>query len=174
MCGPPAPRGWSRKIIVNRHALKNALLPVVTVIGIEFAFLMGGLVVTEQVFNLNGLGRLLVDSVTFNDYTMTQGIVMTIVLVFVLTNLRHRSPLRVARSAHPLQLRYLPWRPQISTGLEKDVLPPAPTRLAKDHGTSRASSRWGRRGCCWSWSSSLMALFADVMTAYDPELGRVL
>ena len=47
---------------------------------------MGGLVVTEQVFNLNGLGRLLVDSVTFNDYTMTQGIVMTIVLVFVMTN----------------------------------------------------------------------------------------
>ncbi len=49
-------------------------------------FLMGGLVVTEQVFNLNGLGRLLVDSVTQVDYTMTQGIVMVIVLVFVITN----------------------------------------------------------------------------------------
>ncbi len=46
----------------------------------------GSSVVTEQVFNLNGLGRLLVDSVTFSDYTMTQGIVMTIVLVFVFTN----------------------------------------------------------------------------------------
>lgn len=79
-------KGVVEKIIVNRHALRNAMLPVVTVIGIEFAFLMGGLVVTEQVFNLNGLGRLLVDSVTFNDYTMTQGIVMTIVLVFVMTN----------------------------------------------------------------------------------------
>ncbi|MEM7056843.1 MAG: ABC transporter permease [Pseudomonadota bacterium] len=79
-------KGVVEKVIVNRHALKNAMLPVVTVIGIEFAFLMGGLVVTEQVFNLNGLGRLLVDSVTFNDYTMTQGIVMTIVLVFVVTN----------------------------------------------------------------------------------------
>jgi peptide/nickel transport system permease protein len=79
-------KGLVEKVIVNRHALKNALLPVVTVIGIEFAFLMGGLVVTEQVFNLNGLGRLLVDSVTQNDYTMTQGIVMTIVLVFVMTN----------------------------------------------------------------------------------------
>lgn len=79
-------KGMVEKVIVNRHALKNAMLPVVTVIGIEFAFLMGGLVVTEQVFNLNGLGRLLVDSVTFNDYTMTQGIVMTIVLVFVMTN----------------------------------------------------------------------------------------
>jgi peptide/nickel transport system permease protein len=79
-------KGVREKIIVNRHALKNAMLPVVTVIGIEFAFLMGGLVVTEQVFNLNGLGRLLVDSVTFNDYTMTQAIVMVIVLVFVCTN----------------------------------------------------------------------------------------
>ncbi|MEM0989433.1 MAG: ABC transporter permease [Pseudomonadota bacterium] len=79
-------KGVVEKVIVNRHALKNAMLPVVTVIGIEFAFLMGGLVVTEQVFNLNGLGRLLVDSVTNNDYSMTQGIVMTIVLVFVVTN----------------------------------------------------------------------------------------
>ena len=79
-------KGMAEKIIVNRHALKNAMLPVVTVIGIEFAFLMGGLVVTEQVFNLNGLGRLLVDSVQQNDYSMTQGIVMVIVMVFVLTN----------------------------------------------------------------------------------------
>ena len=79
-------KGMAEKIIVNRHALKNAMLPVVTVIGIEFAFLMGGLVVTEQVFNLNGLGRLLVDSVTQNDYSMTQGIVMAIVLIFVFTN----------------------------------------------------------------------------------------
>ena len=79
-------KGLMEKVIVNRHALKNALLPVVTVIGIEFAFLMGGLVVTEQVFNLNGLGKYLVQSVTLNDYTATQAIVMIIVLVFVFTN----------------------------------------------------------------------------------------
>ncbi len=79
-------KGLVEKVVINRHALKNAMLPVVTVIGIEFAFLMGGLVVTEQVFNLNGLGRLLVDSVTLNDYSMTQAIVMLIVLVFVFTN----------------------------------------------------------------------------------------
>jgi peptide/nickel transport system permease protein len=79
-------KGLVEKLIINRHALKNALLPVVTVIGIEFAFLMGGLVVTEQVFNLNGLGNLLVQSVTSVDYSMTQGIVMVIVLVFVFTN----------------------------------------------------------------------------------------
>ena len=79
-------KGLIEKLVINRHALKNSLLPVITVIGIEFAFLMGGLVVTEQVFNLNGLGRLLVQSVTFNDYNMTQAIVMIIVLVFVLSN----------------------------------------------------------------------------------------
>ncbi len=74
------------KVIINRHALKNSLLPVVTVIGIEFAFLMGGLVVTEQVFNLNGLGKLFVESVLNNDYTMTQALVMIVVAVFVFTN----------------------------------------------------------------------------------------
>ena len=66
---------------------KNALLPVVTLIGIEFAFLIGGLVVTEQVFNLNGLGRLFVQAVQNQDYTLTQALVMLVVTIFVLTNL---------------------------------------------------------------------------------------
>lgn len=79
-------KGLLEKVIINRHALKNSLLPVVTVIGIEFAFLMGGLVVTEQVFNLNGLGKLFVESVLNNDYTMTQALVMIVVAVFVFTN----------------------------------------------------------------------------------------
>ncbi|EDP61437.1 putative peptide ABC transporter permease protein [alpha proteobacterium BAL199] len=79
-------KGLIEKVIVNRHALKNALLPVVTVIGIEFAFLMGGLVVTEQVFNLNGLGKLFVESVSNHDYTMTQSLVMLVALIFVVTN----------------------------------------------------------------------------------------
>jgi len=80
-------KGVIEKLIVNRHALKNAMLPVATVIGIEFAFLMGGLVVTEQVFNLNGLGKLFVDSVTNYDYTMTQSLVLLVAVIFVLTNL---------------------------------------------------------------------------------------
>ena len=80
-------KGLLHRIIINRHALKNAMLPVVTVIGIEFAFLIGGLVVTEQVFNINGVGRLLVQAVQNQDYTLTQGLVMLIVTIFVLTNL---------------------------------------------------------------------------------------
>jgi peptide/nickel transport system permease protein len=79
-------KGLIQQLIIRRHALKNALLPVVTIIGIEFAFLMGGLVVTEQVFNLNGLGKLFVASVTHHDYTMTQALVMLVVTIFIVTN----------------------------------------------------------------------------------------
>jgi len=80
-------KGLLERLIINRHALKNALLPVVTLIGIEFAFLIGGLVVTEQVFNLNGVGRLFVLAVQNQDYTLTQALVMLTVAIFVFTNL---------------------------------------------------------------------------------------
>ena len=80
-------KGLLNRIIINRHALKNALLPVVTVVGIEFAFLIGGLVVTEQVFNINGIGRLMVLSVQNQDYTLTQGLVILTVTIAVLSNL---------------------------------------------------------------------------------------
>ena len=80
-------KGLSKKLIINRHALPNALLPIVTVIGMEFSFFIGGLVVTEQVFNLNGLGRLLVESVLYADYNMIQALVMLVAVVFVGVNL---------------------------------------------------------------------------------------
>lgn len=80
-------KGLFEKVIVNQHALKNALLPVITLVGIEFAFLIGGLVVTEQVFNLNGLGKLFVDAVLDHDFTLTQALVMMVVTVFVVVNL---------------------------------------------------------------------------------------
>ena len=87
LCAHRPAKGLLEKLIINRHALKNSLLPVATIIGLEFAFLMGGLVVTEQVFNLNGLGKLFVESVTNHDYTMTQSLVMLVAVVFILTNL---------------------------------------------------------------------------------------
>ena len=68
---------WS-KLILTRHALKNAMLPVLTVIALEFAFLLGGLVVTEQVFNLNGLGLLFVEAIAHRDYTLTQALVLLV------------------------------------------------------------------------------------------------
>lgn len=69
--------------VVWRHALGNALLPTVTVIGIEFAGLLGGLVVTEQVFNINGIGRLLVQAISFSDLALIQGLVMLFALIYV-------------------------------------------------------------------------------------------
>ena len=80
-------KGLLEQIIINRHALKNALLPVVTLIGIEFAFLIGGLVITEQVFNLNGIGRLLVQAVQNQDNVLAQALVMLTVAIFVFANL---------------------------------------------------------------------------------------
>ena len=79
-------KGVFERLVISRHALRNALLPVVTVIGLEFAFLIGGLVVTEQVFNLNGIGRLFVQAVARGDYTMVQGLVLLVAVIFVLVN----------------------------------------------------------------------------------------
>jgi peptide/nickel transport system permease protein len=79
-------KGLFEKVILIRHALKNALLPVMSVIGLELAFLMGGLVVTEQVFNLNGLGLLLVQSIERRDYMMTQSLVLLVAFFFIAMN----------------------------------------------------------------------------------------
>jgi peptide/nickel transport system permease protein len=79
-------KGLWQRLILSRHALKNAMLPVLTVIALEFAFLMGGLVVTEQVFNLNGLGMLFVESVAHRDYTLTQALVLLVAFVFIFVN----------------------------------------------------------------------------------------
>ena len=80
-------KGQREALVVWRHALKNASLPVVTIIGIEFAFLIGGLVVTETVFNLPGVARYLVDAIQFRDYPIVQNLAMLIAVVVVLANL---------------------------------------------------------------------------------------
>jgi peptide/nickel transport system permease protein len=80
-------KGQSGSVVVWRHALKNAMLPVITVIGIEFAFLIGGLVVTERVFNLPGVARFLVDAILWRDYPIVQNLVMFIAIVVILANL---------------------------------------------------------------------------------------
>ena len=79
-------KGLMEKLILSRHAIKNAMLPVVTVICLEFAFLLGGLVVTEQVFNLNGLGLLFVQAVAHRDYTLVQALVMIVAGFFIVVN----------------------------------------------------------------------------------------
>ena len=79
-------KGLWQSLILSRHALKNAMLPVLTVIAVEFAFLIGGLVVTEQVFNLNGIGLLFVQAVAHRDYTLIQALTMLVAGFFIVVN----------------------------------------------------------------------------------------
>jgi len=79
-------KGASEASVNFHHALKNAILPVITVIGIEAAFLIGGLIVTETVFNIPGVARFLVEAIRWRDYPIVQNLVMMIAVVVVLAN----------------------------------------------------------------------------------------
>jgi peptide/nickel transport system permease protein len=79
-------KGASEQSVNYHHALRNAVLPVVTVIGIEAAFLMGGLIVTETVFNIPGVARFLVEAIRWRDYPIVQNLVMFIAVVAVSIN----------------------------------------------------------------------------------------
>ena len=80
-------KGLQEKVVVIKHTLKNAILPVITIIGTEFAFLIGGLVVTETVFTLNGVGSFLVDAIAHRDIPVVQSLIILIAFVFVFVNL---------------------------------------------------------------------------------------
>jgi peptide/nickel transport system permease protein len=80
-------KGLRERVVVLRHALKNSMLPVITLVGTEFAFLIGGLVVTETVFTLNGIGRFVVEAVAHRDYPVVQALVFLIAFSFVMVNL---------------------------------------------------------------------------------------
>jgi len=80
-------KGLSERVVITKHTLRNALIPVVTMMGLQFGFLLGGSIVVETVFNWPGLGRLLVDAVTQRDYPVIQGLVLLFSLEFILINL---------------------------------------------------------------------------------------
>jgi peptide/nickel transport system permease protein len=79
-------KGLVESLVVRRHALKNALIPVVTLLGLQFGTLIGGAVITEYVFALPGVGRLVVDAVFARDYPLVQGVVLLIAVGFILSN----------------------------------------------------------------------------------------
>ena len=87
MCAPPRRRASASARVLFVHALKNAAVPIVTVIGIGVALLIGGAVVTESVFAIPGLGRLTVDAILRRDYPVIQGVVLLFSFVYVLVNL---------------------------------------------------------------------------------------
>ncbi|MFD2706400.1 ABC transporter permease [Salibacterium lacus] len=80
-------KGVKERFVIYKHALKNAMIPVVTVIGLEFGTLLTGAVLTETVFSINGLGRFVVESIRARDFPAVQGSVLVIALVFILVNL---------------------------------------------------------------------------------------
>ncbi len=80
-------KGLREFVVIVKHALRNALIPLVTVIGLSFALLLGGAVITETVFNIPGVGRLLIQAVSRRDYPVVQGIVFVIAAIYVLINL---------------------------------------------------------------------------------------
>jgi peptide/nickel transport system permease protein len=80
-------KGLAERAIIYKHALRNALVPTVTVIGISFAVLISGAVVVETVFNIPGLGRLIISAVLRRDYPVVQGVVLVIAGLYMLVNL---------------------------------------------------------------------------------------
>jgi ABC-type dipeptide/oligopeptide/nickel transport system permease component len=80
-------KGLSEKVVISRHALKNALIPVVTVIGLQTGTLLGGAVLTEIVFAWPGIGRLLVEAILSRDYPVVQGVVLVVATMFIFVNL---------------------------------------------------------------------------------------
>jgi ABC-type dipeptide/oligopeptide/nickel transport system permease component len=80
-------KGLSEWMVIRGHVLKNALIPVVTVLGLQLGTLIGGAVITEYVFALPGVGRLVVDAVFARDYPLVQGVVLLIAVGFILSNL---------------------------------------------------------------------------------------
>lgn len=80
-------KGLTERVVVYRHALKNALIPVVTVVGLEFGGFLGGAVLTETIFAINGMGRLTIDAIRTRDFPMVQGTVLVISVLFVVVNL---------------------------------------------------------------------------------------
>ncbi len=80
-------KGLQEKVVVKRHALKNALIPVITLIGLQTPVVIGGTVVMERIFSLPGMGRLLMDAVNGKDHPLVMGIVILFAVVMVLMNL---------------------------------------------------------------------------------------
>ena len=80
-------KGLDEETVVMKHALKNAMIPVVTLVGLQFGSLLAGAIITETVFALPGLGRLAVQAITLRDFPMIQGVVLFVSVLFVLTNL---------------------------------------------------------------------------------------
>ncbi|MPN47662.1 Dipeptide transport system permease protein DppB [bioreactor metagenome] len=80
-------KGQKERVVVLKHALRNALIPIITIIGLQFGGLLGGAVLTESIFSIPGIGRLMVDSIKMRDFPVVQGGVLFIAIMFSIVNL---------------------------------------------------------------------------------------
>ena len=80
-------KGCSERIVMYRHAMRNALIPVITVVGLQFGFLLAGAVITETIFAINGMGRLMLQAISTRDFPVAQGAILVISFMFVLVNI---------------------------------------------------------------------------------------
>ena len=151
------------------HALRNAVLPIVTIVGIEAAFLVGGLIVTETVFNIPGVARFLVEAIRWRDYPIVQNLVMFIAVVRRVDQLPDRHGLR-SRSIRASPTRKIAW-------------PRSTAPTDRDHACAQAGSaalgfyvpRYppGAAGAVIVESALvLMAIFAPWITQFDPTMDQ--
>ena len=97
-------KGLREQVVIYRHALRNALIPIVTVSGIQFGNLLGGTVIIESVFARAGVGRVAIDAIQQRDIPLVLGVVMFFAVIYVITNLSGGHQLRLSRSTHPLRI----------------------------------------------------------------------
>ena len=170
-------KGLDERRVVIKHGLRNALIPVVTMMGLQFGFLLGGSIVVEKVFNWPGLGRLLVDAVDMRDYPVIQALVLLFSLEFILINLvvdvlygLINPPSGIDDASRRLRtIQHV----MATTGRHAGVAPLVPTSACARRGpssgasSSGSTSRWSPAcsWCCWSSSRSL----APWIVPYDAE-----
>jgi peptide/nickel transport system permease protein len=142
-------KGVATRPKLIRHALKNAAVPIATVIGIGVALLIGGVVITESVFNIPGIGRLTVDAILKRDYPIIQGIILVFSGIYVLINLA----VDMLYTVLDPRIRYLPWRPRPrssrsrrpSWGTGRDAGPPSSSGAIRPSSpAARSSPSWPR------------------------------
>ncbi len=159
-------KGASAHTVNYHHALRNAVLPVVTVIGIEAAFLMGGLIVTETVFNIPGVARFLVEAIRWRDYPIVQNLVMFIAFIAVTINFL----VDLLYAVLDPRIKYA----ELGTSMALLDLAPAPAEIVRpdsvwsrirDHSLSHPL---GVVGAVIMLVFVLVAVFANVLTSYDP------
>ena len=161
--------------MVGVHALRNSLITVTTVIGLQLGALISGAVITEQIFGIAGFGRLTVDAVNQRDYALLQGVVLVAAAGYVIVNFARRRRLLAAQPAHPRQRQ----GGMTVTGAGEARAGPATAsrRGRAAGGCSRSGSCAGRSPSPGSWSRSRScskAIFAPILVAaLQPERDRL-